>query len=214
MATKTELEQAHNDCSFIYSGSYKLLKGHHYLDACKTAMCSLPKQFGSMSYQKRYLRESQLKCPNITAVLLRYAPLYFQRTMLTTMESWYTKGTKGERSLLPDFPALLKQAWAVMKEAALCWQSMVNGKFAFHLQSLAQREALSAWATSGLIAQADQSGSDYQLVTRVDRIESAKCSRCGTVSQLKLRECLSLRKCAVCKNIAEFIIGQTGVDPC
>jgi hypothetical protein len=167
-----------------------------------------------MYYQKRYLQESQLKCPNVTAVLLRYAPLFFQRTMLTTMENWYTKGTKSERSLLPEFSALLKQPWAVMKEAALCWQSMLKDKFAFNLQSLAQREALSAWTACGLIVQGDQRGTSYRLVTRVDRNESAKCSRCGTLSQLKLRDCLSLRQCPVCKNIAEFIIGQTGADPC
>jgi malate synthase len=211
VATKAEQEQSHADCGLIYARTYELLAKHSYLEACKNSMLCLPHQRASLAYQKRYLQDTPHQAHNID-IVLRYAPLYFQSSMLVTLETWYTSGTKTERGYLPDMPGKLRHARKKLVDAAACWRILKDHEFAFDIKSVNQREAMTAWAASGLIAiTSGKHGQRYRMVTNVDRDTSAKCSRCGVVAKLKLKDSLTLRKCDLCNVIADFVlVGQSG----
>lgn len=120
MATKAELQTAFERCEQRRRDVSPLEAARSYAQVVQALLAVLPDQHAAVSYQRRYLKSPAPVTPALD-LILRYAPPIFQGGALTAVQQWYDSGTKTERAALPDFPAKIETARAVLAHAVQLW---------------------------------------------------------------------------------------------
>lgn len=207
MATKAELQAAHEHCERIRHEVVAELHNLDFLRAVKLAETALPHQHAAITFQRRYHNTAAPTAP-IIEVILRYAPALFLNQSLDTVESWYFGGTKTERSALPHIPKLVASARNVLVHAVDLWGRLTESStVVLRLTPDLRNNALfPIWLSAAVVAADPNEPTAYSRVTDFRRDAVAKCARCGRERRAPVADLLEPSRCPACKRRSEFVL--------
>lgn len=207
MATKAELQTAFERCEQRRRDVSPLEAARSYAQVVQALLAVLPDQHAAVSYQRRYLKSPAPVTPALD-LILRYAPPMFQGGALTAVQQWYDSGTKTERAALPDFPAKIETARAVLAHAVQLWGVLAEHPTAILRPTATAHDAavLPIWISAGVIAQRPEDPATCSRVSDTRRPAVAKCAGCGRERTALLAELLEPATCPACLHRCVFVL--------
>lgn len=207
MATKADLQAAHEQCERIRRGAFAAEHAREYLTAIKQSQTALQYLHPSVSFQRRYLKVDTPTAPAADTIL-RLAPAFFQGQAVDAVLAWYEGGTKTERASLPDMPRRVDAARQVLAHAVELW-----GVLAEHPSAVLRpptspltTSVVPIWVAAGAIALRLKESSTYIRASDPRREAVAKCAGCGRESRAPLAELLEPTRCPACERRCAFVI--------
>lgn len=209
MATKAELQAAHERCEAAHREAAAGASAHDYPAAVRHAEGVLPDQHAAVTYGRRF-RPAEPAAAPLADLILRYAPACFLGRSLDAVETWYVGGTKTERAALPDLPARLAGAHDALAHAAALWAVLAESPAAALRPGPDPRAdaVLRLWLAAGAAAAHPTVRGAYVRVSDARRDAVARCAGCGRERRAPLAELLEPSDCPACGRRGDFVLAR------
>jgi phage FluMu protein Com len=211
---KTEMEDHRAKYYVALDRVQSMLKQKLYVEAVKHAVTSWDYVDGMMQYERKYSVKEFFTIESIE-IVLKFAPLVFDRQSLNKLEALLTGQRRIEKNTSADLAEKLTAARTLMSTAYRIWSYLekspdcredaldaVLGK-----QPGASNKVVKAWAEMELVHRIpDNRSHRIVLATRLSETIRGKCSSCGVVARATKVKFLKEVECPNCKSTSTFVI--------
>ncbi len=207
MATKAELQAAHDRCEKICSEAAAAEWGKDYPLAVQRATTALPDQHASVTFQRRFLKSPVITTPAVD-VILRYAPPFFVSKAIEVVQEWFDAGSKAERTALSELPRRIDAARQLLAHAVELWGVLAESPTAVLRPPTTPltKAVVPLWVSAGVVAPRSHEPPMYTRVSDPRRPAVAKCSGCGRERTAPLADLLEPATCDACRRRCNFVL--------
>lgn len=215
--TKAELEFDASRHHQLMAQARAALKAELFDAAVKIAVSAWQHVDGMMQYDRRWGLKSDFESIDSIEIVLRYAPLLFDRDSLDTLADLLKAQKRIDRNASADIAADLAEANATLRDAYKLWchletereirQDDLRRRFGGDQDKW--RWMAETWASMGLLTRVAEAGSyRLSLASRLDADTRCMCGSCGAKGKAAKFNLLHEIQCPKCKVTACFILLQ------
>ena len=212
--TKAEMEEDRERYHGLIAKARLALQGTRFREAVKIASTSWKHIDGMMQFERKYENK---EFSNIEAIdiVLEYAPLLFEFTVLDELEALLKAQRKIDRDASDDLADNLSKARDRMRAAHRLWNHLEVHRNA-NLVELGSalggsqdtwRVLVEAWETMGIIRRTKKDDAQFwTLTTQMDAMVLAKCPACGGGAKWTKAKFLETLACPTCRKPESFVL--------
>lgn len=211
--TKAEMAEDRERYHKLVANAQLALRENRFREAVKIASSSWKHIDGMMQFERKYENK---EFSNIEAIdiVLEYAPLLFEFTVLDELEALLKAQRKIDRDASDDLAGNLSKArtrmlaahqlWNHLEEHGDCQQNQLCSVLGGEQDQW--RLIATTWEKMEVIHRALERGSlRLTLVTRMSAEVAAKCPSCGAVQKRTKSKLLDVADCSICSTRDRFV---------